>query len=112
MNLSPVVVHENWLPLWAELLQQLGEATNEATRAQLKAEVLFLPHEESLHRVNLGWHPKTEDLLWRPAMQETTRSNGRGTDVRYRTGDKGRYARQLFDLVEQHAPYLDVRYAL
>ena len=111
VNLSPVVVHEDWLPMWAALLDELGDATNDATKAQLQAEVIFLTHEENLHRVNLGWHPKAEDLLWRPAMQETKRSQNGGVNVRYRTGDKGRYVQQLLALIEERAPYLRVRYA-
>ncbi|WP_380170413.1 spore photoproduct lyase family protein [Kineococcus sp. DHX-1] len=111
VNLSPVVVHEDWLPLWAGLLDQLGDATSEATKAQLQAEVIFLTHEENLHRVNLGWHPRAEDLLWRPAMQETKRSQSGGLNVRYRAGDKARYVAQLLDLITERAPYLRVRYA-
>ncbi|WP_432521488.1 spore photoproduct lyase family protein [Kineococcus sp. SYSU DK006] len=111
LNLSPVVVHEGWLPLWAELLDSLGAATGEATKRQLQAEVIFLTHNERLHEVNLGWHPRAEDLLWRPAMQEAKRSEGGGTNVRYRAGDKGRYVRELLDLIAERAPYLHVRYA-
>ena len=111
VNLSPVVVTEGWLEQWARLLDQLGEATSAATKRQLAAEVIFLTHNERLHEVNLGWHPKAEELLWRPAMQEAKRSEGGGVNVRYRTGDKGRYVRQLLDLIAERAPYLDVRYA-
>nr|WP_205706719.1 spore photoproduct lyase family protein [Kineococcus vitellinus] len=111
LNLSPVVVHEGWLAMWAELLDSLGAATSEATKRQLQAEVIFLTHNERLHEVNLGWHPKAEDLLWRPAMQEAKRSEGGGTNVRYRAGDKGRYVRELLDLIAERAPYLHVRYA-
>ena len=111
VNLSPVVVTEGWLEQWARLLDQLGEATSAATKHQLAAEVIFLTHNERLHEVNLGWHPKAEELLWRPAMQEAKRSEGGGVNVRYRTGDKGRYVRQLLDLIAERAPYLDVRYA-
>ncbi len=111
VNLSPVVVTDGWLEQWARLLDQLGDATSEATKRQLAAEVIFLTHNEQLHEVNLGWHPKAEDLLWRPSMQERKRSEGGGVNVRYRTGDKGRYVRQLLDLIAERAPYLDVRYA-
>ncbi|NAZ87141.1 spore photoproduct lyase family protein [Kineococcus sp. T90] len=111
VNLSPVVVAEGWLEQWARLLDQLGDATSAATKQQLAAEVIFLTHNERLHEVNLGWHPRAEELLWRPAMQESKRSEHGGANVRYRTGDKGRYVRQLLDLVAERAPYLDVRYA-
>jgi len=105
------VVHQGWLPLWAELLDQLGAATNDRTKAQLSAEVVFLAHDERLHEVNLGWHPGAEEVLWRPALQEAKRSQNGDTNVRYRAGDEARYLRQLLDLVAERAPYLDVRYA-
>ncbi len=61
--------------------------------------------------MNLGWHPRAEDLLWRPAMQETKRSQSGGLNVRYRAGDKARYVRELLELITDRAPYLRVRYA-
>jgi spore photoproduct lyase family protein len=111
VNLSPVVVREGWLTDWAALLDALGEATSERTKVQLAAEVIFLTHNDRLHETNLRWHPKAEEVLWRPELQETKRSETGGLNVRYRTGEKGRYVRQLLDLVEQRAPYLSVRYA-
>jgi hypothetical protein len=53
-------------PIGLELLEQLADGTNDRTKAQLAAEIIFLTHNEALHNVNLGWHPKGEDLLWRP----------------------------------------------
>ena len=63
VNLSPVIVHETWLAEWAELLEQVADGTSARTRAQLAAEIVFLTHNEDLHEVNLGWHPKGEELL-------------------------------------------------
>ncbi|MGN6246599.1 MAG: spore photoproduct lyase family protein [Motilibacteraceae bacterium] len=111
VNLSPVVVREGWLADWAALLDALGEATSERTKAQLAAEVIFLTHNDRLHETNLRWHPKAEDVLWRPELQETKRSETGGINVRYRAGAKGRYVRDLLELIEQRAPYLRVRYA-
>jgi spore photoproduct lyase len=41
LNLSPVIVHENWLADWADLLEQVADSTTERTRAQLAAEIIF-----------------------------------------------------------------------
>jgi DNA repair photolyase len=111
VNLSPVIVHDGWLAAWRELLVELGEATNAATKAQLAAEVIFLTHNEALHEVNLGWHPKAEELLWRPEIQQSKLSQNGATNVRYRTGSKGRWVRELTDLLGAVAPWLPVRYA-
>ena len=111
VNLSPVVVRDGWLDDWATLLDALGEGTGSAAKAQLAAEIIFLTHNEGLHQVNLGWHPKAEEVLWRPDLQERKRSQSGQWNVRYRVGEKGRHVAALTDLVEARAPYLRIRYA-
>src|SRR5690606_21092592 len=111
VNLSPVVVRDGWLEDWAELLEQLGDGIGPAARAQLAAEVIFLTHNDRLHEVNLGWHPKAEEVLWRPDLQQPKRSQTGGWNVRYRTGHKGRYVAALTDLIEQRLPFCRIRYA-
>jgi spore photoproduct lyase len=111
VNLSPVVVHEGWLEEWAELLEQLDDGISAATKAQLAAEVIFLTHNEGLHEVNLGWHPKGEELLWRPDLQQVKRSQSGQWNVRYKTPWKGRWVSQLTDLMAEKVPYCRVRYA-
>jgi spore photoproduct lyase len=111
VNFSPVVVRDGWLAAWAELLGQLDEGIGPAAKAQLAAEVIMMTHNRELHQVNLGWHPKAEELLWRPDLQQPKRSQNGGWNVRYRTGDKGRYVARLTRLIAQRAPYCRVRYA-
>lgn len=111
VNFSPVVVREGWLEDWAELLDQLDAGIGAPARAQLAAEVVFLTHNDRLHEVNLGWHPKAEELLWRPDLQQPKRSQTGGWNVRYRTGQKGRYVTALTDLIAARVPYCRVRYA-
>jgi spore photoproduct lyase len=111
VNFSPVVVRDGWLADWAELLEQLDAGLGAAAKAQLAAEVIFLTHNRELHEVNLGWHPKAEEVLWRPDLQQPKRSQNGGWNVRYRTGDKGRAVTALTDLIEARTPYCRIRYA-
>lgn len=111
LNFSPVVVHENWLADWSELLEQIADNTNDRTKAQLAAEVIFLTHNEALHEVNMGWHPKAEDLLWRPDLQQLKRSQNGQWNVRYKTTWKSRWVAQLTDLVAEKLPTCRIRYA-
>ena len=111
VNLSPVIVKDRWLEEWRQLLRQLDAGIGARAKAQLAGEVIFLTHNDRLHEVNLGWHPKAEELLWRPELQEPKRSETGGLNVRYRTGQKGAYVAQLLRLVEEETPYLHVRYA-
>jgi len=73
--------------------------------------VIFLTHNEQLHEVNLGWHHKAEELLWRPELQEPKRSQTGGLNVRYAAGRKGHYVDQFLELLAARAPYCRVRYA-
>ena len=111
MNLSPVVVTENWLADWEELLGELDAGIGPAAKAQMAAEIIFLTHNEGLHEVNLGWHPRAEEVLWTPATQETKRSQTGGINVRYRSGWKGARVKELLALIERRTPWLRVRYA-
>jgi DNA repair photolyase len=111
LNLSPVIVAEGWLDAWAELLDELEDTLRPATKAQLKAEVIFLTHNEQLHEVNLGWHPRAEEVLWRPDLQETKVSQQGGINVRYRRGFKGEQVRAFTGLVAERLPSCAIRYA-
>ena len=111
VNLSPVVVRDGWLADWAALLDDLAAGTGEAFKAQAAAEVILLTHNEQLHQVNLGWHPRAEQLLWTPETQQAKWSQTGGRNVRYRNGFKGERVRELTDLIAARAPWLRVRYA-
>jgi spore photoproduct lyase len=111
VNLSPVVVRDGWLEDWAELLDQLADGTGPAFREQAAAEVIFLTHNDRLHETNLRWHPRAEELLWRPELQQEKWSQTGGRNVRYRTGFKGEQVRALTDLIAERTPWLRVRYA-
>ena len=111
VNLSPVVVREGWLADWAVLLDDLAAGTSAAFQLQAAAEVIFLTHNEPLHELNLGWHPKAEQLLWTPETQQAKSSQSGGRNVRYRNGFKGARVRELTDLIAERTPWLRVRYA-
>lgn len=111
LNFSPVVVHDDWLARWRELFDAIDDAIGPAARAQLKCEVIFLTHNAEMHEVNLGWHPRAEELIWRPEIQEAKISQTGGRNVRYRRGQKRDYVRALTTLLEERLPYCRVRYA-
>ncbi|MDQ1738602.1 MAG: hypothetical protein QOE53_254 [Pseudonocardiales bacterium] len=111
LNFSPVVLREGWLADWAELLRQLDDGVGLAFKAQAAAEVILLTHDRQLHEVNLGWHPKAEDVLWRPELQQAKRSESGALNVRYRNGVKADGVRQLRELIAAEAPWLRIRYA-
>ena len=111
LNLSPVVLREGWEADWTALLMQLDDVLSPATKAQAAAEVILLTHNRDLHQVNLGWHPKAEELLWRPDLQQPKRSQNGSWNVRYRNDVKRAGVTRVQELVAAHAPWLRIRYA-
>jgi DNA repair photolyase len=110
-NLSPVVIRDGWLEDWSALLQRLDDELSAAAKSQAAAEIIFLTHNQQLHEVNLGWHPKAEQLLWRPGLQQPKRSQTGGWNVRYRNAHKAAAVAALQEAIRQYAPWLRVRYA-
>jgi spore photoproduct lyase family protein len=111
LNLSPVILRAGWEADWADLLRRLDDTLSPAAKAQAMAEVIMLTHNRDLHEVNLGWHPKAEELLWRPELQQPKRSQNGQWNVRYRNDVKRAGVERLQELVAHHAPWLGIRYA-
>ncbi|MDR6176382.1 spore photoproduct lyase [Nocardioides zeae] len=111
LNFSPVVLHEGWYDEWRDLLREIADVVSPAAREQLACEIIMLTHNEGLHEINLGWHPRGEDLLWRPDLQEPKRSHSGQVNVRYRAAWKRRWLDQLLELVATELPGCRVRYA-
>lgn len=111
VNFSPVILYEGWEADWRELFEALDDGIGAAAKAQLKAEIILLTHNAALHAVNLGWHPKAEELLWRPDIQEAKTSESGGDNLRYRSPWKGRWIARFRDVMAERIPYCRVRYA-
>jgi spore photoproduct lyase family protein len=111
LNFSPVVLRPGGDRDWAELLTRLDDELSPAFKAQAAVEVIMLTHNRDLHEVNLGWHPKAEDALWRPDLQQAKRSQSGMWNVRYRNDVKRAGVQAVTDLITAHAPWLRIRYA-
>ena len=112
VNFGPVIVKDGWQGDYADLFSMLDGSLSLAAKAQLAAEVIFLTHTQELHEVNLKWHPKGEDLLWRPSIQEHKTSQASGDRVlRYERNLKRGLVGEFKDLLAQRLPYCRVRYA-
>ena len=111
LNFAPVIYQENWKENYTALFQQIDDTLSPIAKAQLQSEVIFLTHNEGLHSVNMGWHPQGENLLWRPDLQEQKYSQNGDVNVRYKRGFKGQLVSSFCDLLKQHLPYCNIRYA-
>ena len=70
VNFGPVILKDGWRKDYGSLFSMLDDALSEKAKRQLAAEIIFLTHTEELHHTNLRWHPKGEEVLWRPDLQE------------------------------------------
>jgi DNA repair photolyase len=111
VNFSPVIFYENWLQDWDILFDELNDKLNERTKEQLVAEIIFLTHNEQLHEVNMSWHPKAEEVLWVPDIQEVKYSQTGGRNVRYKRGVKKSLVEEFVELLQARLPYCKIRYA-
>ncbi|MEU0333902.1 spore photoproduct lyase family protein [Streptomyces sp. NPDC006193] len=110
-NLSPVVLRPGWQEAWADLLRHLDDVLPDRVKQQAAAEVIMLTHNRDLHEVNLGWHPRAEEVLWQPALQQGKRSQNGALNVRYTNRVKAEAVDALRGLVAARAPWLRIRYA-
>ncbi len=111
INFSPVIVYDGWETDYVELFKNLDETLSSAAKEQLKAEVIFLTHNAALHAVNLRWHPRAEDWLWQPELQQKKLSQNGMWNLRYKVHDKRRYLDFFLGTLKRTLPYCEVRYA-
>lgn len=110
-NLSPVVIRPGWEQAWAQLLQQMDDVLPRSVKEQAAAEVIMLTHNRDLHEVNMAWHPRAEDAIWRPEIQQAKRSENGSLNVRYRSTVKAEAVETVRGLVAAHTPWMPIRYA-
>jgi spore photoproduct lyase len=111
LNFSPVIVYEGWEQDYQPLFEQINDTLSPEAKEQLRAEIIFLTHNEQLHEVNLRWHPKAEEYLWRPDLQEVKRSEGGMLNLRYKASWKHNWLVRFQDALADKLPYCGVRYA-
>ena len=112
LNFGPVILKDGWRADYASLFSMLDDALSEKAKRQLAAEIIFLTHSEELHEVNLRWHPKGEQILWSPELQEHKVSQASGERVlRYKRDLKRPLIAEFTALLAERMPYCRVRYA-
>ena len=111
INFGPVIHSETWRQDYAQLFEAVNDSLSPQAKEQMAAEVIFLTHNEKLHDLNLQWHPKAEEVLWRPEIQEKKISETGGVNVRYKLKLKRDWVAQFCHLLQQKMPYCKIRYA-
>jgi len=112
LNFSPVIVQEDWLMQYRILFTQVNEyaKVNGWNNDSVKAEVIFLTHNENKHRNNLLNKVPGEYLLWNPSIQESKVSEYGGKNIRYEHNKKRNYIQKFINLHDEIIPWNTIRY--
>jgi hypothetical protein len=108
VNYSPVVIYEGWQEDYKELFEMMNNYVD--YKELVKAEVIFLTHNESKHLYNLEKNIPGEELLWTPEIQESKISQYGGRNVRYKHHLKAEYIKEFREIHRNLIPWNIIRY--
>lgn len=108
VNFSPVIVYKGWLKDYKNLFETLDN--NVKNKDVVKAEVIFLTHNENKHLQNVKNGTLGEELLWNPKIQEDKTSQYGGKNVRYKRDKKARWINEFKELHNSAIPWNTIRY--
>lgn len=111
LNFSPVIVYKDGLNDYKELFKLIDSTVKEKYKPYVKAEVIFLTHNEKLHNFNL-LHGKhfIENILYRPELQESKISKFGGNNIRYKHELKRKLIFQWKKLHDEIISWNTIRY--
>lgn len=110
VNFSPVIVYPGALKLYEELFKSLDTIVDDKYKDSVKAEVIFLTHNEDKHQYNLDNNLPGENLLWNPHIQETKTSQYGGKNLRYKWQLKKQLIKEWTELHDSIIPWNTIRY--
>lgn len=112
LNFSPVIVCFNWLQEYETLFKDVNEyaKTYDWDNESVKAEVIFLTHNQAKHDRNVLIGVKGEEYLWKPEIQETKTSQYGGENIRYKAGLKAHCIKEWTELHDSIIPWNTIRY--
>ena len=110
INFSPVVVYDGWLEDYSDLFALVNGIVKKEYRPLVKAEVIFLTHNAAKHHYNLENELGGEELLWKPEIQESKKSQYGGFNIRYKHDLKAQYIKEWTKLHDQIIPWNKIRY--
>ena len=112
LNFSPVVMYDDWRDDYAELFRKVATyaRTYMWDDRSVKAEVIFLTHNERKHEYNVANNIPGEDLLWTPSIQETKISEYGGGNLRYISYLKDNFIQRWTELHNAIIPWNTIRY--
>lgn len=108
INFSPVVIYDKWLEDYEFLFHMINDYVSYTDI--VKAEVIFLTHNESKHQYNITNNILGEELLWQPEIQEDKISQYGGKNIRYKYYLKAEFIEKFKLLHDSIIPWNTIRY--
>lgn len=114
LNFSPVIVKDYWSSKYEKLFKLIESYYYlygwQDFNSEVKAEVIFLTHNEQKHLYNLEHKLPGENLLWIPRIQESKVSQYGGKNIRYKHNFKADYIKEFTELHDEIIPWNTIRY--
>ena len=110
INFSPVIVTPGALEEYLRLFERLAYVVDNRYKPDVLAEVIFLTHNRAKHEYNLEQGKPGEELIWRPEIQRTKRSQYGGENLRYEPRLKAQLVREFRMAHDRVIPWNTIRY--
>lgn len=111
INFSPVIYYDGWEEDYIELFKKISQETSDDFKKQCGSEVIFLTHNESLHKINLKKGlTSQEELMWKPDIQDKKISNYGGNNVRYSYELKKELVKKFENIHNEYLNFSQLRY--
>ncbi|WP_371256163.1 spore photoproduct lyase family protein [Rickettsia endosymbiont of Ixodes scapularis] len=111
LNFSPIIAYEGWLTEYAKLFEDLDQYINNQYKPFIKAECIFLTHNDKQHERNIASNRlESEALIWQPNIQENKVSEYGSKAVRYKAGIKSNLIQRWNVLHNRLIPWNQIQY--
>lgn len=110
INYSPIIVYDNSKKAYGELFNLVDKHIHPMYKPLVKAECIFLTHNEEMHNYNVEHNVSGEELLWKPEFQEYKTSQYGGKNIRYNHQVKKVWIDAFLKRLNNTLPWQQVRY--
>ena len=110
LNYSPIIMYDDHEKDYNELFQLVDKIVDPSIKHKVKAECIFMTHNEKMHKHNIDNNIEGEDLLWNPEMQENKISQYGSKNIRYKYGKKRIYINNFINSHKSVVPWQKIRY--
>ena len=110
LNYSPIVMYSNQEKDYKELFNLVDKYVDDKIKDKVKAECIFLTHNDKMHQFNVNNNTAGEHVLWQPKIQEYKVSQYSNVNIRYKYKLKRNYIDSFLYNHNKALPWQRIRY--